>query len=409
MARPGGRTIFCRQDTAMSSRPYDIVLFGATGFTGGLVADYLAAASTREPLRWAIAGRNPRKLAEVLTRLEKVPGATPPTVLMADVEDPESLAELAAATTAVITTVGPYAQFGEPLVQACAEAGTHYVDLTGEPQFVWQMRERWHEVALRTGARIVNSCGFESIPPDIGTLYAINQLRNRIGAAAWDNMAKVTVMCGVEAGGGISGGTWHSAVGAMSQPRTFLASRPKKIKGDPVGGIARPLFREARWQRWAVAMPTIDPEVVKQSARLRGDYGHRFAYGHYLLSKRLWLIGAGVAGIAGIFSLAQFGPSREWLLKQKPQGEGPSDVARAKGWFRMHFIADADGNAVQCEVSGGDPGYGDTAKMLAEAGLCLALDRHLPRAAGVITPAAAMGEVLIPRLERAGILFSTVA
>ena len=390
------------------NRTYDIVLFGATGFTGGLVADYLAEASLREPLRWAIAGRNRDKLAVVLERLALVKGATPPAVLLADVDDATALAEMAVATTVVITTVGPYAQFGEPLVKACAEAGTHYVDLTGEPHFVGRMLKRWDETARFHGARIVNCCGFESIPPDIGVLYTVNLLRQRLGESGWDG-ARVRVLGGVEAGGGLSGGTWHSAVGAMSEPLQVLRNWPLPTPGGKVGGIWTPLLREKRWQRWAVAVPTIDPEVVRQSARLRGsDYGERFAYGHYFLSRKLWPIAAGVAAIGGIFTLAQFSPTRRWLLKQKPQGDGPGTEARAKGWFRMSFIAEAAEVSVQTEVTGGDPGYGDTAKMLAEAALCLALDRGLPKIAGVITPAAAMGEALIPRLERAGIHFAEV-
>ena len=388
------------------SRTFDIVLFGATGFTGGLVADYLARATLREPLRWALAGRSQERLLAVREQLAQVSGATPPALLVADVEDATALAEMAAATTVVISTVGPYARLGEPLVKACAEEGTHYVDLTGEPHFVWRMRSRWDETARFHGARIVNSCGFECIPPDIGALYTVNLLRQRLGEAGWHG-ARVRVQGGVEAGGGLSGGTWHSAVGAMSEPLKVLQSGPWGSLGDLLGGLVPPLRREPRWQRWALAVPTIDPEVVRQSARLRGrDYGEQFSYNHYFLSRRLWPLAAGVAAVGGLFTLAQFRPTRQWLLRQKPPGDGPGSEARAKGWFRLHFIAEAEGIEVRTVVSGGDPGYGDTAKMLAEAALCLALDRGLPKVAGVITPAVAMGEALIPRLERAGIHFS---
>jgi len=189
----------------------------------------------------------------------------------------------------------------------------------------------------------------------------------------------------------------------MSRPLALLRSQPLPT----LASLAPPLRREPRWQRWAVRVPTIDPEVVRHSARLRGsDYGRLFAYQHYFLSRKLWPIAAGAAAIGGVFTLAQFGPTRRWLLKQKPAGEGPGADARAKGWFRLNFIAEAEEVSVQTVVTGGDPGYGDSAKMLAEAALCLALDRGLPKAAGVITPAAAMGEALIPRLERAGIVFA---
>ncbi|MCD6060495.1 MAG: hypothetical protein K0S16_806 [Moraxellaceae bacterium] len=384
-----------------TARRFDLVLFGATGFTGGLVADYLAAASRRESFRWAIAGRDVGKLARVRNRVAAVAGASVPEILEADAGDDASMAALAAAATAVITTVGPYARYGEPLLRACAENGTHYTDLTGEPQFVHRMRERYDDVARRTGARIVNSCGFESIPPDLTVLLALQELRRRVGDKVFDS-ADVVVKGGAEGGGGFSGGTWHSAILAMASAREWWLQRPAEPR-DSVHAVKTPFFHERHWQRWAVLMPTIDPEVVRHTARVRGDYGHTFSYGHYLVMKNPAALAALVAGVGGIFTLAQFGPTRRWLLGRRAPGEGPSAGQREKGWFNMHVTASAAGLTVVAKMSGGDPGYGDTAKMLAEAGLCLALDGNLPPAAGVITPAAAMGETLFPRLVRAGL------
>lgn len=382
-------------------RRFDLILFGATGFTGGLVADYLAQASTREPLRWAIAGRDAGRLAQIRAQVAAVPGAIVPEVLTADVGDSAAMMALAAATTAVITTVGPYARYGEPLLRACAETGTHYTDLTGEPQFVHRMREKYDAMAKRSGARIVNSCGFESIPPDLTVLLAVTELRRRLGAAAFA-AADVVVKGGAEGGGGFSGGTWHSAVEAMATAREWWFRRPAEPQ-DGVHAVTTPFFHEHHWQRWAVLMPTIDPEVVRHSARVRGDYGHTFSYGHYLVMKNPLALAGLVAGVGGIFTLAQFGPTRRWLLGRRLPGEGPSAELRDRGWFNMHVTASAGGVTVVARMSGGDPGYGDTAKMLAEAGLCLALDGGLPAAAGVITPASAMGVALLPRLERAGL------
>jgi saccharopine dehydrogenase (NAD+, L-glutamate forming) len=382
-------------------RRFDLILFGATGFTGGLVTDYLAQASAREPLRWAIAGRDAGRLAQVRAQVAAVAGAIVPEVLTADVGDPAAMTALAAATTAVITTVGPYARYGEPLLRACAENGTHYTDLTGEPQFVHRMREKYDAVAKRSGARIVNSCGFESIPPDITVLLAVTELRRRLGAAAFAS-ADVVVKGGAEGGGGFSGGTWHSAVEAMASAREWWFRRPAEPQ-DGVHAVTTPLFHESHWQRWAVLMPTIDPEVVRHSARVRGDYGHTFSYGHYLVMKNPLALAGLVAGVGGVFTLAQFGPTRRWLLGRRLPGDGPSAEQRDRGWFNMHVTASAGGVTVVAKMSGGDPGYGDTAKMLAEAGLCLALDGGLPEAAGVITPASAMGAALLPRLKRAGL------
>jgi short subunit dehydrogenase-like uncharacterized protein len=382
-------------------RRFDLILFGATGFTGGLVADYLARASAKEPLRWALAGRDAGKLAQVRERLATVPDAVLPELLTADAGDSGMMTALAAAATSVITTVGPYARYGEPLLRACAENGTHYTDLTGEPQFVHRMREKYDTVAKRSGARIVNSCGFESIPPDITVLVALAELRRRLGEKVFA-AADVVVKGGAEGGGGFSGGTWHSAVEAMASARDWWRQRPVEPR-DGVHAIKAPFFHESHWQRWAVLMPTIDPEVVRHSARVRGDYGHTFAYGHYLVMKNPLALAGLVAGVGGIFTLAQFGPTRRWLLGRRLPGEGPGAEQREQGWFNMHVTASAAGVTVVAKMSGGDPGYGDTAKMLAEAGLCLALDGNLPAAGGVITPASAMGMALLPRLERAGL------
>lgn len=390
-----------------AARRFDVVVFGATGFTGGLVAEYLARASAGEPFRWALAGRSRDRLAQVQARLATVPGAVPPGLLAADAGDPASLAELAAATTVVITTVGPYALHGEPLVRACAEQGTHYVDLTGEPQFVHRMRERYDDIARHSGARIVNSCGFESIPPDLTVLAAVRELRRCLGDRVFD-ASDVVVKGGAEGGGGFSGGTWHSAIHAMASTREWWGQRPAH-PGDNVHAVKTPLFREDHWGRWALLMPTIDPEVVLHSARMRGDYGHSFSYGHYLVAQKASSLLALAAAVGGLFSLAQFGPTRRWLLSRRDPGEGPTPEQREKGWFNMFVTASAGGVTVLARMSGGDPGYGDTAKMMAEAGLCLALDRDLPTAAGVITPAAAMGELLLPRLARAGLELSVRA
>lgn len=383
------------------ARRFDLVVFGATGFTGGLVADYLAQASAREPLRWAIAGRDAGRLDAVRQRMARVPGAVAPEVVVADVADAASMQALAGSTTAVVTTVGPYALYGEPLLRACAAAGTHYADLTGEPQFVHRMRENYDDLARRSGARIVNSCGFESIPPDLTVLAGVKALRRKLGDAVFD-AADVVVKGGVEGGGGLSGGTWHSAIEAMATTREWWGQRPA-APGDNVHAVKTPFFRENHWRRWALLMPTIDPEVVRQSAHLRGDYGHTFAYGHYFVMKNPLGLLALAAGVGGVFTLAQFAPTRHWLLQRRQPGEGPSAEQREKGWFVMHVTAQAGGLTVLASMRGGDPGYGDTARMLAEAGLCLALDKNLPEAAGVITPATAMGEALLPRLERAGL------
>jgi short subunit dehydrogenase-like uncharacterized protein len=385
-------------------RKYDIVLFGATGFTGGLTAEYLAQHGG-DKLRWALAGRNEEKLKLVRARLADInPACKTLDLLMADVGDAESIKAVAVSAKVVITTVGPYIHFGEPLVAACAAAGTDYVDLTGEPEFVDLMWLRYHDLARTTGARIVNCCGFDSIPHDLGAYFTVRQLPKEV---------PLKVEGFVRAGGTFSGGTLHSAVTAFSRIGEYGKVRKARHsrEGWPVDrkvGSTRQRIRYVReFGAWAVPMPTIDPQVVRRSAVADERYGPSFHYGHYVLVKKLGRVALLVGGAATVFAGAQFKLTRDRLLKFKQPGDGPSEAQRQKGWFRVRFIGQGGGKKVLTEVSGGDPGYGETSKMLAESALCLAQDR-LPRKAGVITPAQAMGDALIERLQAAGIHFKVL-
>jgi short subunit dehydrogenase-like uncharacterized protein len=383
--------------------PYDIVLFGATGFTGGLTAEYLARQPGLAPYRFALAGRNRSKLEDVRRHLCGInPVCDRIALLEADVGDAASLERLAWQTRVVITTVGPYILHGEPLLKACAEAGTDYVDLTGEPEFVERMMHAYGEAARGTGARIVNCCGFDSIPHDLGALFTVQQLPNE---------QPVTVEGFVRAKGNFSGGTFHSAVMAMSRLREFQRWR-RSVRGGSGERRGRRLRTRIHYRReldsWACPMPTIDPQVVMRSARhLPKVYGPDFAYAHYMQVKRLSTLAAIVGGTGALFAAAQIKPLRERVLKLRNPGEGPGAEERAKGWFRVRFIGRGGGRRVVTEVRGGDPGYGDTAKMLAESALCLALD-PLPERNGFLTPAVAMGDALIARLQKAGITFEVL-
>ncbi|MEI5675499.1 MULTISPECIES: saccharopine dehydrogenase family protein [unclassified Nocardioides] len=379
----------------------DLVLFGATGFTGALTAEYLAAHAPAG-LRWALAGRNLDKLAAVRDRLG--PDAGELELIRADVTDPTSLADLARRTKVVITTVGPYLTYGEPLVAACAEAGTDYVDLTGEPEFVDRMYVAHHATAQRTGARIVHACGFDSIPHDLGALHTVQEL-----AAA----GPVTVRGVVRAGGTFSGGTFHSALNQFARARQMreasvarrrVEPRPEGRSSRAVGG--RP-HRDPVLGFWLVPLPTIDPFVVARSGAALASYGPEFRYSHYAGTKTLRYAAGGAVG-AGVLALAsQVRPLRNLLLSRVPQGEGPDERRREKAWFTVDLVGEGDGRTVHTRVSGGDPGYGETAKMLAESALCLAFDDN-PPTSGSVTTAQAMGENLIIRLRAAGMRFETV-
>jgi short subunit dehydrogenase-like uncharacterized protein len=388
-----------------SARTYDIILLGATGFTGGLTAEYLAQHRDLKPERWAIAGRNARKLADVQRRLKAInPACERVSLIEADSADLASLKRLAKQTKVVITTVGPYIQYGEPLVHACAEAGTAYVDLTGEPEFVDRMTHAYEKTAQESGARIVNSCGFDSIPHDLGALFTVRQLP-KDGA--------VNVEGFVRAKGNFSGGTFHSAVQAMARMREYQHWKKSVRVDDGEPRRPRRLKSGIHYRKdlgaWACPMPTIDPVVVRRSAReLPSIYGEDFAYAHYMQVKRVSTLAALMGGVGAMFAAAQIPATRDALLKLRSPGEGPTAEERAKGWFRVKFIGEAGGKRVVTEVTGGDPGYGDTAKMLAESALCLAHD-DLPRRGGFLTPAVAMGDALIARLEKnAGIRFEVL-
>ncbi|MFT3924883.1 MAG: saccharopine dehydrogenase NADP-binding domain-containing protein [Myxococcales bacterium] len=395
----------------MTDRKYDVVLFGATGFTGGLTAEYLARVQAATPFSWAIAGRNRQKLEEVQARVHALGARV--DLLGADSGDEASLRSMARTTRVVITTVGPYIRYGEPLVQACIEEATDYVDLTGEPMFVDRMLARHHARAEARRVKIVNTCGFDSIPHDLGAYFAVHALRKKLGSLAQRDV-EVTGL--VRASGSFSGGTWHSAINAMANAREHARLRASGVDARPQVGADRSVSQlpprvhyEKQVAAWAVPLPTIDPEVVCRSARLYPEYGKRFRYGHFLALPHLPAVAMTALGAGTVFSLAQLSLTRSLLLKIKDPGEGPSEQTRAQGWFEVTLLASADSTQVVCKVTGGDPGYGDTAKMLAESALCLALKRQaLPEHYGVVPPAAAMGDVLIERLRASGMGFEQV-
>jgi len=385
-------------------RAYDLVLFGATGFTGGLTAEYLAA-HVPEGTRWALAGRSRGKLAAVRDRLVRIaPDASELALLEADVTDAGSMRTVAEAARVVATTVGPYIRHGEPLVAACAVAGTDYLDLTGEPEFVDLMWVRHHAAAQASGARLVHCCGFDSIPHDLGAQFTVEQL---------STLGPVTVKGFVQAGGTVSAGTFHSAVTAFGRARRYAkaAADRKRLETFPDGRAARAVlgrpYVEPAVDAWAISFPTIDPAVVVRSAHALPEYGPDFRYAHHVAVKRLALAAGGVAGVAGLFAAAQVPPLRKLVLGRMTSGDGPGEAKRAASWFKVTFVGEAGGKRVVTEVRGGDPGYTETAKMLAEAALCLAHD-ELPETAGQVTPAAAMGTALRERLQRKGITFEVV-
>ncbi|WP_328691330.1 saccharopine dehydrogenase NADP-binding domain-containing protein [Streptomyces caniferus] len=391
-----------RQDT--SGRAHDLVLYGATGFAGALTAAYLAEHAPKD-CRWALAGRNTAKLERLRDRLAKIdPACADLPLLRADSGDPDSLRALAAGTRVLATTVGPYVIHGEPLVAACAAAGTDYLDLTGEPEFIDRMYLRHDATARASGARLVHAAGFDSVPHDLGVLFTVGLLPEGV---------PVRIDGFVRTNATFSGGTLASALTVASRPLAMVraARERQRTEPRPVGRTVRapfgPPLKSAETHTWGVPLPTLDPQIIARSAAALDRYGPDFRYRHYAGVQRLPIALGGALGAGALCALAQVPPARRWLSRRLEPGDGPGPERRARSWFKVRFVASGGGKRVITEVSGGDPGYDETAKMLAESALSLAFD-DLPETAGQVTTAVAMGEALTARLQEAGITFRVV-
>jgi short subunit dehydrogenase-like uncharacterized protein len=409
--------------TDSSERKYDIVCWGATGFTGALVVEYLLEHHGLEGLRLALAGRSRSKLEALRDRLVSIdPAAAELPLLIGDSLDRASLDEIAHSTKVVCTTVGPYAKYGEQLVAACAEAGTDYCDLTGEVQFIRRMIDRHHEKAQATGARIVNCCGFDSIPSDLGTFMLHRAFEQRGG-----RLQRVRMFVG-ETKGGASGGTVASVlniVDEIKRDRSVLrvlndpySLYPAGEPGGPDKRDFRGVHRDADLGMWTApfVMASINAKIVRRSNALLD-----FAYGRGFRYDEAASTGGGVKGLMGAVLVTgamaaampalAFGPTRKLLERKLPKpGEGPSREAREAGYFIARLIGDGvdDGGQplqLRGRVEGvNDPGYGETAKMLGESALALAFD-ELDSPGGMRTPASTMGDALLERLRAAGMTF----
>lgn len=383
------------------AREFDVVLFGATGFVGELTARHLAAHAPRTS-RWALAGRSLPKLAALRERLAaEHPGAADIPLLTADSTDSASVARLAPRTRVLVSTVGPYLQYGARLVAACAEAGTDYADLSGEPEFVDLMYLRHHSRAKETGARLVHACGFDSVPHDLGALFTVERLPEGV---------PLRVAGYVRTNGTLSGGSLSSTLLTFSRAdrmRHAAKARRAAEPRDAGRSVRTPLDRvhhNAELGVWGVPMPTLDPRVVGRSAAALKRYGPDFSYSQFAAVRRLPVAVGGIAGAGALFAAAQLPAARRLLSARFAPGEGPDEARRARSWFSVRFVGKGGGRRVVTEVSGGDPGYGETAKILAESALSLAFD-DLPATSGQVTTATAMGGALTERLRNAGLSF----
>ena len=399
-----------------TARAHDLVLFGATGYTGRLVAERLAHAGGA--LRWALAGRDRARLEQVRAELAKeVPACAALPILVGDATSAGDMAAIATATKVVCTTVGPYAKYGSELVGACARAGTDYCDLTGETPWIRQMIDAHHATAVKTGARIVHCCGFDSIPSDLGVLLLQEEMKRRTGHPA----ANVTAFFG-ESRGKFSGGTFASMLGMIDAAATDpeirkSLGRPYALDPDPRhqgpdGGDAKGVGydRDLRAFTAPFVMAAINTRIVRRSHALAGYPWPDFSYREVMSfprSARGLAIATGITGaLAGFLVATRIPALRAQLLKRMPSpGEGPTAEERARGYYVVRIVGERDGDRMVVRVSDkADPGYGSTSKMLSQAALCPAQD-HLPTGGGVLTPASAMGYRLIERLRAVGLTF----
>ncbi|MFI1465367.1 saccharopine dehydrogenase family protein [Nocardia carnea] len=401
------------------TREFDLVVFGATGFVGKLTAQYLLGAAPATA-RIALAGRSEHKLAAVRDEI----GAHEWGLVVADSTDQDSLDALAARTTAVITTVGPYLRYGMSLVAACAKAGTHYADLTGEPLFIREAIDSYHEEAARTGAKIVNSCGYDSVPSDL----SVYQLYRRTVADNTGELGDTTLIATLR--GGVSGGTIDSGRAMMEavaadKSKGAILSHPYSLSPDKsmdpdVGRQSDLVLERAReidpsLDGWVgtFVMAAHNTKIVRRSNGLLGwVYGKNFRYRETMgagNSPLAPVVAAGISGgvVAGMAAgglLSRFRTGRALLDRILPApGTGPGERTRENGWFRMRtYTRTTSGARYLATFAGqGDPGYKATAVLLGESGLALAFDPK-PEIAGILTPAAAMGDVLTERLRAAG-------
>ena len=408
-------------------RAYAVVLYGATSFVGQITAHYLAEFlsankdKSGSEINWAIAGRDQEKLNELQSKLTSTVD-----IIIANSDDAASLDAMTEQTQVIISTVGPYLKYGEPLIKSCVDNGTDYVDLTGEAIFIKDMMDKYQEAAKQSGARIVNSCGFDSIPSDLGVYFTQKQAE-----AKFDSACDVIHMRVKAAKGGLSGGTIASMatifeeVGQDKSRRKqvanpYLLNDDKDAPNARQSNVSKPEY-DSEHQRWLApfVMASINTRIVHRSNQLLGyEYGREFKYDEAMWMKdgikgklTSYALSAGLLGFATAMMIT---PSRELLSKHvlPKSGSGPSKEEQENGYFDIRLFGQtANKDSITTKVTGDkDPGYGSTSRMLSQAALCLAQDISKEEVKGGFwTPASAMGDKLLARLEKhAGLSFDVI-
>jgi short subunit dehydrogenase-like uncharacterized protein len=385
------------------SSEFDFVVYGATGFTGKLVVEYLQAKySDNNEINWAMAGRSLEKLNQVKTDLGV---SNSVKILEVNSNDQASIEKMMEMTDCVLTTVGPYQLYGNEIVKSCAETGTDYVDLCGEPGWMHEIISKYNDKAKETGARIVFSCGFDSIPFDLGVLFLQNEVKKQTGRTSNKVRARVRVMEG-EFSGGTAASFGATMASLKTNPELFSIlgnpfSLSEGFQGPQQENDSKPVFDEALGV-WVAPffMAPINTKNVHRSNMLQNH-----AYGEDFLYNEMWVAGPGEEGEQIAKMMATANPMSGDDVP-KP-GEGPSKESREAGSYDVLFCADIEGSVISTSVTGDmDPGYGSTSKMIAESAICLVKD-SAELEGGIYTPASSMGRKLIKRLvDNAGLTFN---
>ena len=397
-----------------NTKELDLIIWGATGFTGQLVSEYINKKYSNTALKWGIAGRNKEKVLVIADRLN----ITKDRIFIADCNDIESLIKLTSKTKVICTTVGPYAKLGTNLIEACIKTNTNYCDITGETQWIRKMINKYHLKAKKNKIKIINSCGFDSIPSDMGVFYSQKKVFEKTGKYA----SKVNMRV-AGAKGGISGGTYNSLSNVLEEARVDKEVRktltnpyglnPIDKQNGPDKADLQSIIFDKVSNSWIApfVMAGINTKIVRRShALIDFKYGSDFSYDEATLS------GKGVLGqVKGYLSLIPiFLATRkkgsfiknivDYVLPKS--GEGPSEKIRISGYYNLRFYLTQQNKIYLSKVIGDmDPGYGSTSKMLAESAVCLALDKT-PKTYGILTPSVALGDPLLKRLqENAGLTF----
>jgi len=367
-------------------KKYDLVIFGATGFTGKLICDYLFNHEESKNINIALAARNKKKLSAVANKFNHIN----PDVLVVDSFDHESIDQMTQSAKLIITVVGPYSLYGEYLVDSCIKNSTHYLDLTGEPGFVFNIRKKYINNNIKS--LIINSCGLESIIPDVGTLFTVNKM----------NSSKKDVTYYLKSNGQISGGTWASLINAIYSGKPIIEKQKKSTNHKK----NKKIFYNKEFKSWAVLFPVIDKYIVNQTGKKMNQYGNNFSFNEYILLKPLWAVIFLIMGLSFIGLCARLNIFKKLFLSLKPSGSGPNEIQRNKHWFQAIFVGKGQDERITTKLSGGDPGYGETAKFISEMALCILNQfEQLNKKAGIRTPVECTGDLMISRLKNAGITF----